>query len=305
MINGKYDYIIGYGVGQYYERIKMILREQVKFDFLCDRKWDGTKEKEYDGIPIIRIDEIAELHNAVVILVIENPRVLQVIQADLKKIGIAYAHVSSIINIKRNISGKELKESYPSGKYEDARGNEIIFGSDVSDSLIVWFQGNNNRLKIADNTWIGDLTIYYGSNGSCDIAERTEILKSEFYISGANIEIGKDCLFSTNVELRTHDHHHIFDRNTHKRINYPRNVRIGDNVWISHNVTLLGGAEIGTGSVVGAGAITSSQFGDHQIIAGVPAKVVRENICWSRDNTEFFNHDFLEECVSQDALKYL
>lgn len=35
------------------------------------------------------------------------------------------------------------------------------------------------------------------------------------------------------------------------------------------------------------------------------AKVIRENVCWSRDNTAFFQRSQLEECFDQNALKYL
>lgn len=152
---------------------------------------------------------------------------------------------------------------------------------------------------------VGKLYICFGNNGFCKIGENTEIIGAEFYISEVSIEIGSDCLFAPQLILRTHDGHHIFDKDTHRRINYAKDIRIGNQVWISSQVTLLGGAVIGDGSVVGTNSVTSSRFGDHQVIAGVPAKVIRENICWSKEGTEFFSRDYLEECLSQDALKYL
>lgn len=105
--------------------------------------------------------------------------------------------------------------------------------------------------------------------------------------------------------MRTHDGHHIFDLSTKKRINLPQDVVIGNQVWIAYGATLLGGAQIGDGSVVGAGSITSSEFGDHTVIAGSPAKIIRENICWSKDSEEKCNHQEFGECFDQTALKYL
>lgn len=72
-----------------------------------------------------------------------------------------------------------------------------------------------------------------------------------------------------------------------------------------YEVVLLAGACIGVGSSVGARAITSSRFGDHVMIAGCPAKVIHENVCWSRDNTGFLSRSRLEECIEQKALKYM
>lgn len=124
-------------------------------------------------------------------------------------------------------------------------------------------------------------------------------------MSDAKIEIGRDCLFVNDVILRTHDSHHIFDGNTHRRVNVPKDILVGDNVWIAYCATLLGGTVIGTGSVVGTCTVTSGEFESHQVITGSPARVLRENICWSRDDTAYFKHDYLEECMSQEVLKYM
>ena len=107
-----------------------------------------------------------------------------------------------------------------------------------------------------------------------------------FFVSRAKLIIGKDCLFAANVTVRTHDGHHIFDLITKKRLNTSQDIVIGNQVWIVYGVTLLGGAKIGDDSVVGTGSITSSEFGEHLVIAGSPAKIIQENICWSKDSEE-------------------
>lgn len=56
---------------------------------------------------------------------------------------------------------------------------------------------------------------------------------------------------------------------------------------------------MGRGSIVGANDATSNQFGENQIIAGCLAKVIREHVCWRKDNTDYFNHDYLEECINR------
>lgn len=227
------------------------------------------------------------------------------IRKDIGTTGITVIHVNEIVNAAKTLSGRYLKECYPKGKYEDSNNNIIYFDKTISDNIKIQFLGRNNLLKISNNVSVNNLQIAFGNNGSCDIGKNTEIIGANFFITEAGIVIEKDCLFSTEIIIRNHDAHHIFDAATHKRINYPKDIIIEDNVWIGHRVTLLGGAHIGCGSVVGRGAITSSCFGDHCIIAGSPAKVIRKNICWSRENTDYFNRDSLEECVSQEALKYL
>lgn len=301
----QYDCVIAYGIGQYYEKIKETLKTKIKLDYLYDRKWDEEKTKMYDQIPIIRKQEFAALHHPLVIIVTENHWIGESIRADLKKIGFDGVMVNEILEKKSEITGKQLKEEYPEGKYEDASGNKIFFDITLDEHLIVSFQGKDNMLTIGKNVVTNRLYIRFGNHGSCTIGENTEIIGAEFYIAESDITIGKECLFSNQVILRTHDAHHIFDATTHKRINYARDIIIGDQVWIAFRVTLLGGAKIGTGSVVGTNSVTSGQFEDHQIIAGAPARVIKENICWSRENTEYFNRDSIEECISKTLLDYL
>ena len=142
-----------------------------------------------------------------------------------------------------------------------------------------------------------------GNNGTLELGMNVRIAEAQFQIAYGTVRIGDDCLFSSGIVLRTHDGHHIFDRDSHRRLNPSGDIVIENHVWIAAGVSLFAGAHIGKGSVVGAGAVTSARFEDHVILAGVPARVIRENICWSRDNTQFSDYSFLEECSFPENLK--
>lgn len=45
---------------------------------------------------------------------------------------------------------------------------------------------------------------------------------------------------------------------------------------IGSNATILGGVIIGQGAIVGAGAVVTKDVPDHAIVAGVPARIVRD-----------------------------
>ena len=101
------------------------------------------------------------------------------------------------------------------------------------------------------------------------------------------ISIGKDCMFATNVLIRTTDSHTIIDQKTKEVINYAQDITIGDNVWLAYGVTVLKGANIASGSIVGAeSVVTKSCDEPNAIYAGVPAKKIRSNIKWYRDTVE-------------------
>jgi len=53
-------------------------------------------------------------------------------------------------------------------------------------------------------------------------------------------------------------------------------VRIDDHVWIATNVTILPGVAIGEGSVVGAGSVVTKDVPPYTVVAGNPARVIKE-----------------------------
>lgn len=53
-------------------------------------------------------------------------------------------------------------------------------------------------------------------------------------------------------------------------------VAIGHDVWIGHGAIILPGRSIGTGAVVAAGAVVTHDVAPYSIVAGVPARPVKE-----------------------------
>ena len=55
-------------------------------------------------------------------------------------------------------------------------------------------------------------------------------------------------------------------------------VIIGKNVWIGDKATVLGGVIIGDGAVVAANSIVTKDVPAYSVVAGNPAKVIKQNI---------------------------
>lgn len=147
----------------------------------------------------------------------------------------------------------------------------------------VTFIGNGNRLIIQENCTIKRCHIrFVGNNQTIVIGSRTRI--NGIYMlceEDCDISIGSDCLISNGVEFRTSDAHSVLDLETRKRVNLPADICIGDKVWIGKEVLVSKGAVISNDSVVGARSLVTNRFVDSNVvIAGVPAKIVKESIVW-------------------------
>ena len=116
---------------------------------------------------------------------------------------------------------------------------------------------------------IGDKTTVEGAYLLCD--------------GECEIRIGEDCMFSTDIMIRTGDTHRIYDHDSGSCINKPQSVTVDDHVWIARDVMVLKGSRINKGSIVGAKSlVTKLDHQENSVLAGVPAKVVKVNVRWER-----------------------
>ncbi|WP_348788966.1 acyltransferase [Leifsonia sp. NPDC080035] len=88
-------------------------------------------------------------------------------------------------------------------------------------------------------------------------------------IIGAHCDISQDVLFVTGS-------HEIGDTDKRAGSGTNRAISVGDGSWIGARATLLGGTVLGIGTVVAAGAVVTGEFPPNVLLAGVPAKVIRE-----------------------------
>ena len=57
---------------------------------------------------------------------------------------------------------------------------------------------------------------------------------------------------------------------------YALPIHVGDSVWFGGNVTVVPGVTIGSNVVVGAGSVVTKDIPDNVVVAGNPARVIRE-----------------------------
>lgn len=95
------------------------------------------------------------------------------------------------------------------------------------------------------------------------------------FLDAGRIVIGNNCMIGpkTTIAAITHPIDPI-ERN--KGIGIPKDVIIGNNVWIGANATILPGVKIGDNVVIGAGAVVTKDVPANSVAAGNPAVIIRE-----------------------------
>jgi len=171
----------------------------------------------------------------------------------------------------------------------------------ILDGVVFHIRGNNNKVIIGSECIIKNSIIHIEDN-ECQIiiGNRTTIGGAELAATEnfSKICIGNDCMFAYDIDIRTGDSHGIYDQ-YFNRINKAEDVVIGDHVWVAVRATILKGVVIGSESIVGAGAmVTKGIYPENSIIAGNPAKMVRQNVIWTKSRTDVYSDQNENSSVS-------
>jgi len=172
-------------------------------------------------------------------------------------------HLYIVGNHNRVVIGPNVKLKVGSRLRIRGHGNTLQVGGDCSLRLSVALHAGGADFRIGAHCT--------GANLLCTLHEPHRLW------------IGDDCIFASQVWISVSDMHPIFDRTTGERLNPGADVRIGDHVWFGHGVKVLKGVEIGSGSILGVGSIVTGSLPENCLVAGVPAKILRRNVVWSRD----------------------
>ncbi len=116
--------------------------------------------------------------------------------------------------------------------------------------------------------------------GELSLGERFEIMAESTIICNQKITFGRDCLVSWECLFMDTDYHRIVDMQG-VVLNPDDEIRIGDHVWMGCRCLVLKGTVVGDNAIVGASTLLNSKVqGAGHVIAGNPARVVKEDIRW-------------------------
>jgi acetyltransferase-like isoleucine patch superfamily enzyme len=152
-------------------------------------------------------------------------------------------------------------------------------------------QGKVEKISIGNNTHIRGNFQVFKQGGKIKIGDFCYVGENSKVWSASEVIIGNKVLISHNVNIHDNISHPINSEmrfNDYKRIlgieNYeveqfdlrPKSILIKDKAWIGFNSIILKGVTIGEGAIVGAGSVVTKDVPDWTIVAGNPAKIIRE-----------------------------
>jgi acetyltransferase-like isoleucine patch superfamily enzyme len=221
-----------------------------------------------------------------------------------KKIDTSYPYIGSLI---RKIFPRK---SFFSNKHI-IRGtdNTISYNEAILSSTTFDINGNGNKIEIKEDCILRNVTFdirgsghrvvinrgcrfkqggsirFEDSNGFLLIGEKSTFEDVHLAITEPNskIIIGQDCMFASDIDIRTGDSHSIISQENNQRLNYAEDINIGNHVWVAANCILLKGSTIPDDSVVATGSVVTKKFDTKGIIiGGNPAKQIKDRITWSK-----------------------
>lgn len=136
------------------------------------------------------------------------------------------------------------------------------------------YLGDGAHLKINGRfTMHGHSSIMVHQKAILEIGNNT-------YLNGGSIDcsygitIGNDCAIADGVRIMDYSWHETNFSKVRKKI------VVGNKVWLASNAMILPGVTIGDGAIVAAGSVVTKDVPARCMVAGVPAKVIKENVEW-------------------------
>jgi len=138
---------------------------------------------------------------------------------------------------------------------------------------------NRGRMEIGERvqliSTIATLELVSEPGGTLIVGPRSLINFGCSLVATMRVQIGARCQIGPYTMMLDNDYHRI---EPERRLERPESapIVIEDNVWIGARVIVMAGVTIGEDSCVGAGSVVTADVPRRTLVAGVPARHLRD-----------------------------
>jgi acetyltransferase-like isoleucine patch superfamily enzyme len=151
-------------------------------------------------------------------------------------------------------------------------------GVTIDDLCVLDARGGEDGLVLGENVIINRNCMVLAKAGSVKLGRDTSIGSNCVLVSMSGLETGSSvlvaggCYFSSGAYHTGNVDDAIMDQGAYSM----GPIIIEDNVWIGTGAIILDNVRIGRNAVVGAGAVVTKDVPARAVVAGVPARVVKD-----------------------------
>lgn len=132
-----------------------------------------------------------------------------------------------------------------------------------------------NNFVLGKDSTVEDFATINNGVGDVIIGERTRIGLGNTLIGP--LKIGNDIMFAQNVVISGLNHtYEDISMSIHDQKVTTALITVEDEAWIAANSVIVAGVTIGKHSVVAAGSVVTKDVPPYSIVAGNPAKVIKQ-----------------------------
>ena len=170
--------------------------------------------------------------------------------------GSAEFDATVLFNACTELTNKGRPEALKIGSYSCIQGNLRVVAP-------------GGRLRVGHHCFVGA-----GSN----IWAQTSIVIGNYVLISHLVDVHDSDSHSLKAHIRRWDPINIFEKNITINWNEVKSepVQIEDDVWIGFKSSILKGVTIGQGAIVAAGSIVTKDVPPYTLVAGNPARIVRD-----------------------------
>lgn len=172
---------------------------------------------------------------------------------------------SNVLKIHKSFRARGVRVEYTYGCTNSLCVLEDSTTGSGIEALIIMMSGDKNELKIDKGTAMNGTKIFLGNGSKCFI--------------------GKNCIFSYEITIRTTDGHVILSKDNGQILNEQKvPCVIGDHCWIGMRTIINKNVNIADNTIVGSGSVVTRQFDEqYTVIAGNPAGVIKTGVTFDEN----------------------